>query len=83
MKRVIDIAIGIAFTALFLAVVFLGLSLRETRHETELYRQAMDEVGLHCVRLDHGAAEMVCATTHGDGFAVGFDQPVRSEGDEQ
>lgn len=50
--------------------------------EAALNRDALEELGVRCVGLDHNPAGMICATSEGHVFAVGF-QPAHSEGDDQ
>lgn len=51
------------------------------RREAAIYKEALEEARVRCVRARDGSEVLLCATDKGDVFAVGFSEPVHSEGD--
>jgi hypothetical protein len=80
MIRALRMSLWLLWTLLLAALVFCGREWYRAQREAAAFHEALDELGVKCVRTD-GA--LLCVTSHGEAFAVGFQQPVRSEGDEQ
>ena len=83
MIRALRIPLWLLWTLLLAALLFCGRQWYRAQREAATDRDALGELGVRCVRVDQPAGALVCVTSRGDAFAVGFRQPVRSEGDEQ
>jgi hypothetical protein len=78
---------------LLMFVLFLGAAVvtvgeldwqwHKQQREASIYRDALAEARVHCVHPRSDSQVLVCATDRGAVFALGFPEPVHSEGGDQ